>query len=130
MHLGVFPQWESHVFKNAKVVEQRAVLKQHAHALARLAQTLVRKPGNVLAEYMNGALLRRDLPGCRAQQRGLARARAAHHGDHLPAPDLKVDALQHREVAIDQRDIGEAYKGRSEERRVGNEGVSTCRTRW
>src|SRR3546814_1992742 len=67
--------------------------------------------GNVLAEYMNGALLRRDLPGCRAQQRGLARARAAHHGDHLPAPDLKVDALQHREVAIAQRDIGEAYKG-------------------
>src|SRR3546814_12031814 len=44
----------------------------------------------------------------------------------IPAPNLTVDLTG----SYEDRDSGVAYFVRSEERRVGKECVSTCRSRW
>src|SRR3546814_4649603 len=51
----------------------------------------------------------------------------AHRGDHLHPAEIEIDPLVAAERA--RRD-GEARAPRSEERRVGKECVSTCRSRW
>src|SRR3546814_4060309 len=56
-------------------------------------------------------------------------------GDALAALAADADAFVDRHVVADAGDFGEharpvADQGRSEERRVGQECVSTCRSRW
>src|SRR3546814_20479587 len=88
--------WSSDVCSSdLQVGEKRALLKQHAHALAQLLQRAGAGAGDILAKRLNDTCLWGDLAGGGAQQSGFARARS-----------------------------------RSEERRVGRECVSTCRSRW
>src|SRR3546814_8416728 len=61
----------------------------------------------------------------RAELRFLQRRR---HADHRPLDDVGGGALDRR---VDGSALGEtAHRRRSEERRVGKECVSTCRSRW
>src|SRR3546814_11289925 len=47
---------------------------------------------------------------------------------HRPADDDRIDRVRHAAWRVWFRDAVDA--GRSEERRVGKEWVSTCRSRW
>src|SRR3546814_6881868 len=68
-----------------------------------------------------------------ADQRGLAGAVRAEQGEDLAGPDFQVDILQRLKARIVSfRQVRDRDDGRhrSEERRVGKECVSTCRSRW
>src|SRR3546814_15453640 len=75
-----------------------------------------------------------DVLGLVAPQRGYARGYVRGGGLGLGCVVVRTDARgllgvreageQHVAVGLDQRPV------RSEERRVGKEGVSTCRSRW
>ena len=99
----VLAQGEGDVFEHIEVGKQRALLKQHAHALAQGLQTTRVEQGEINAERLDLAAARANLPRRGAQHRGLARARAAHDGHDLPAPDLHTEVVQHGEVPIAQR---------------------------
>src|SRR3546814_11783396 len=66
--------------------------------------------------------------GIAALQAGDNEAAARHFGAAIAA-DPHSGALQ-RNLASAWRALGDEARARSEERRVGKEGVSTCRTRW
>src|SRR3546814_18227613 len=74
--------------------------------------------------------VRRTRTGCRqahaqfASELGVGRR---HKGRHLFMPDLHELKLVARTIKRTQQTI---YAVRSEERRVGKECVSTCRSRW
>jgi hypothetical protein len=90
------------VFEDAQVGEQGALLEQDAHALARGPQGVFVHVRDIPAEHPYRAGLGGDLARRRAQQRGLARARAAHHRHHLAGLDGHVDVAQHGKVAVSQ----------------------------
>ncbi|MNV57676.1 hypothetical protein D3C71_1500200 [compost metagenome] len=97
---GVFAQRESDVFEHVQIGEQGALLEQHAHALAQGLQFVGVGAADVLAERMHLALPGDELAGGRAQQRGLARARAAHDGDHFARAHVHGDVAQDGEITI------------------------------
>src|SRR3546814_11047815 len=76
-----------------------------------------------------------DLVGKRTPEE-LRCAQAKHIGGDDPLPIVLVNNIQRvahggqgRKHGVDRKRI-ERYQGRSEERRVGKECVSTCRSRW
>src|SRR3546814_13501842 len=48
----------------------------------------------------------------------------------LPSPPLEGEGAKKVEGVTILHDVGFGLEARSEERRVGKEGVSTCRSRW
>ncbi|KAG1376448.1 hypothetical protein G6F59_018259 [Rhizopus arrhizus] len=82
------------------VGEERALLEQHAHALAQGLQFGAAGAADVLADRQDLALLRDELAGGRPQQRGLARTRAAHDGDHLARAHVHGDIAQDGEITV------------------------------
>src|SRR5690625_582750 len=63
-----------------------------------------------MTEHTIQPLLCRDLPGGGTQQGGLARARSAHEGDHLPRRESYRDVFENRDVTIAQRHVTEFYE--------------------
>src|SRR5690606_22924660 len=90
-------------------------------------QRLAGKLGNILPERGHPALLRNDLCGGGAQQRGLARAGAAHQGHNLALEGPEADIAQDREVAVAERYVTELQNGVGG--RVGSHGSSSVVTR-
>src|SRR3546814_16558358 len=82
--------------------------------------TLFRSP-----EYR---LDREILPGARGAPGGATGEAAAMAADYLEGDLRDADAARHRVVRPEERQ--DRPRVRSEERRVGKECVSTCRSRW
>src|SRR3546814_15542163 len=99
------------------------MLKDHAD----LAPHVV-DPAEVVGEFDavndNPAGLVLLQPVDAADHGGFARARGPAHDDALTAHHREVDVPQGVEIAVP------FVHARSEERRVGKEWVSTCRSRW
>src|SRR3546814_10959850 len=77
----------------------------------------------------------RKFPMLEPQQEYMLAKRYAEHGDTAAAHKLVTSHLRLvAKIAMGYRGyglpIGEVVSGRSEERRVGKECVSTCRSRW
>ena len=99
------------VFVDVFVGEQRAVLEQHAHALAQREQFLARHRRDFVAEYTHAAALGVGLPGDEPQQRGLAGARRAHErGDAAPARG-DIQAVENRAPADGVAHIADLNNG-------------------
>ncbi|MNT09402.1 hypothetical protein D3C72_1441830 [compost metagenome] len=97
---GVFAQREGHVLEYVQVGEKRALLEQHAHALAQGLKLGAGDARHVLAESQHAAMLCGELAGGRPQQRGLAGAGAAHDGDHLARPHVHGNVAQDGEITV------------------------------
>ena len=97
---GVLTQRERDVLEHVEVGEQRAVLKQHAHAPAQRVQRAPVEGADVAAvdDHLPGVgeYLSRHEP----QQRRLARTARAHDRRHLAAPDGDVEPAEDR-FAVD-----------------------------
>src|SRR3546814_7473899 len=77
-----------------------------------------------------------DRAGARERLSGAARSRRQHAVEHVDAPAHSLDdiiglAYAHQIArTIMRQHRHREFKRRSEERRVGKECVSTCRSRW
>src|SRR3546814_19925794 len=88
--------------------------------------------GNEVLLFMKGSAL---FPQCGFSSRAVAIL------DHLGVPFETVDVLQDQEIRVGIKEYSDwptitqlyvkvEFVGRSEARRVGQEGVSTCSARW
>src|SRR3546814_12925646 len=80
------------------------------------------------AEAQEGVVGEFDRQVQAGQEVGIGRAVGDRRRLHLSADDLRIEARR-RLVGVDDLDADIAAN-RSEERRVGKECVSTCRSRW
>ena len=87
------------VLEHVDVGEQRAVLKQHAHAQAQLVELASLEMRDIDAIEQDLAAVRLDLAGDQAQQRRLARAARPHDGRDAAARNRQVQTREDRATA-------------------------------
>ena len=104
-------QRQRHVLGDGEVGEQAIALQQHADAAAQLEQ-FAAAARHRPAQHLDRAVGRREFAGERGHQRGLAAARRAQHGDHLPRLDHEVDVAQDRAFAAREAQPAKGDDGR------------------
>jgi hypothetical protein len=95
----VLAQRERHILEYVLVGEQRAVLKQHAHAPAQRIQLRAAQVADVDAVEQHLALVGPHLPGDQLEERRLAGAARPHDGRDAAACDLQVQPGEDRAPA-------------------------------
>ena len=91
-HRPRLAQRKRNVFQHAKRRKQRALLKQHAHARRRPRALQLRgREAKHAHAAAGGRVQPHDLP----QQRGFARARAAHEREHFAAQHRQIQPVMH-----------------------------------
>jgi hypothetical protein len=90
----MFAHRERHVLEHVQIGEQRAVLEQHAHALAQREQLTGGKRAHVLPQHLHRAGRRPYLAREQSQQRGLARAAGPHHCGDAALPDGQIEPVE------------------------------------
>ncbi len=88
-------QLEADVLPDRQAVEERAVLEQHADAVAQRLPLPPRQLQDVDAVDLDRALVGLDQPEDAFDGDGLAGAGAAEDDEALPGRDVEVDAIQH-----------------------------------
>jgi hypothetical protein len=96
---GVLAQRQANVFAHIERAEQAAVLEHHTEARTQALGFGFVQPQQVDAEDADRARVGAVQQDHLAQQRGLARAAAAHQGEDLAALDLELDVLVHHVLA-------------------------------
>ncbi len=92
--VGMLAERERHVLVDVQVRQQRTVLEQHAHALAKRIECRCGRGRGSLSPHHHAALGGRDLPGEEPQQRGLAGAAGPHDRGDATLADLDVEAVE------------------------------------
>ncbi|MCY1542010.1 hypothetical protein D9M68_777310 [compost metagenome] len=92
-------QRKGDVLEYIQIGEQRTALEQHAHLLAHVEQLATREGRQIVAVDPHLALVRPQLSGDKAQQRGFATAGGPHDAGDLAARDTDIDILENIAVA-------------------------------
>ena len=81
------------------------MLEQHTHAAAVFVQFAVRQSGQIAAVYQYPSLLRMNLAGNQAHQRGFTAAGAAHNGGKRTLADAEIHIVEDGAFAISKRNV-------------------------
>jgi hypothetical protein len=93
---AALPQRKADIFADGHEVEQRVVLKQHAHALAQVGQADFVERHHVPPEHVDFTPLWSDETGQAFEQHALAARSRADQPVQAAAWDLEVDVAEHR----------------------------------